>query len=255
MTKFLRLALLLGIVQLVVGGAVAALVFKRVDLRFTAFLSLVLIPVFQAAVLLWVNRDPATRPLFSAPRILRNPLALTLLCADAAILVLVITRMPHLQKSIFSAHAVLAATFLVALASRVARRLRAPLILIGTGLLLYAATAVWDWLALLPDMLGRSATVLRWAAVYAPLFCLAIGVLLWCAAALARQSLAAAGWLEIATALLLLSALIVVSNVFFHPFLVEPWKTIRAVTSYASVTAMLLAAITAALPARASDAS
>ncbi len=243
MKKYLSLTLLLGAVHFVVGWAVALGVFRDVDLRFRPLLGFLLIPPFQAAILMWVRRDPAGRPLLSAPGALRNRAAIALLCIDLAILTLLLTRFPAAAPFVFGAHALIAAGALLLLLRSVEPRNRWVLVLTAAGLALYGISGFWDWLALLPGLLGRSSTILRWAAAYGSLFIVTILVLLRAASSLGQRSLAAAGWIEISIGLLLLAALVLTCSVFFRPYLIEPWKTLQRVLAYTSVTAILVSAL------------
>lgn len=243
MRKLLALALLLGTIQLVAGSAFAIVVFRDVDLRFQNLLRLALIPLVQAFVLLWIARDPALRVLGSLPRTLRHWSTWAILATDAAVLAYALHA--GVRPIVFAAHALVAATATIVAIVRVRdRRIAVTLGIVAAGLLLYAATGVRDWLALLPELLGRPARVLRWIAVYVPLFVVTLLILLRAAFVVEQRSRPAAGWIELSVALLGTAAIIVGGNIFFRPFLVEPWATAQAVVAYSSVTALLAGSVT-----------
>ena len=235
MKRFLGLALLLGLVQLVVGLAVNAGIYHQVDLRFQWLIALAIVPPFQTAILMWVRRDPAARNVLAAPRAFRDRTVLIVADIDLAVLALVLVAFPQFARVAFGLHAIVAAVLVAWLLPR-----RAATWLTAAGLALYALTGFWDWLAVAPDLLGGSAKVLRWAAIYVPLFAIAIVVLLWLASTLSPR---AAGWIEIAIALLLLASVIVAANIYHRPFLVEPWKTLERVLAWCSVTSIVIAAV------------
>lgn len=243
MKKFLALTLLLGLVQLIISAAIMVGVFRQVDLRFNVLLRLMLLPPFQAAFLLWATRDPAAGAALSARHVFRHRLATVLCCADMAILALVLMRIPGAVPVVFGAHALTAAALFLSAVKSVEPGDRWVILLTATGLALFGLSGFWNWLALLPSLVGDSARVLRWAMIYGPLFGAAVAVLLRATSALRSKSVIAAGWIEISIALLLFAALIIVSNVFFHPYLAEPWKTLEHILAYSSITAMMLAVV------------
>jgi hypothetical protein len=256
MRRLIAIALLLAVVQLVVGAAVGAGLFRKVDLRFNAFLALALIPAFQAGVFMWVTRDPAARTMAAAFAVFGNRLAVAIVLADLLILALTLILAPGMFRLVSGAHALAgaAALFFTAMRRGNQARNRTWVVLTATGLLLYGVSGFWNWLALLPDLFGDSAKVLRWAAAYGPLFIIALAVLLLTARALEPRSLPAAGWMEIAVALLLVGAIVIVSNIFLHPFLTRPWRIVESALAWASVTSMILAAVSAST-ARTGDAA
>ena len=249
MRRLIAVALLLAVVQLVVGAGVSAGLFRKVDLRFNAFLALALIPAFQAGVLMWVTRDPATRMMAAAFDVFGNRIAVAIVLADLLILALTLMLAPQMFRIVSGAHALVAAVALFFTAARMTW-----VALTATGLALYGVSGFWNWLALIPDLFGDSAKVLRWAAAYGPLFIVAIAVLLATARALEWRSRSAAGWLEIAVALLLIAAVVIASNVFLHPFLTQPWRIVEGALAWTSVTSMILAAVSAST-ARPGDAA
>jgi hypothetical protein len=243
MKAYLRLTLLLALVFLVVGNLVAIGVFRDVDARFRSLIAFALIPALQAAVVLWVRRDPASRAMIAAPRALRDPLLLAVFLLDAGIVTVLLLRFRETLAVAFGIHAIVACVVVLMLLPGASRRDRWIVGLVAMALAAYGLSAFWNWLALLPFLFGRKAKILRWAAAYVPLFVLTILALLRFASAVASRSLRASGWVEWSIAMLLVSAVVVGSNVFFRPFLIEPWSTIEHVLAYGSVTALVIAAL------------
>jgi hypothetical protein len=244
MSRFLRLALLLSLVYALAGSAIAIGLFRDADLRYRSLAAIFLVPAFQSLILLWVRRDPAGQSMWAALRSLRVAPMAAVFVFDFTLIGICLARAPRSSVVVvlFGVHA-FAAAALMAWASRaVARRQQWMLLLLALGLVLYGLSAFWDWLALLPALLGKSAKVLRWAAVYVPLFVAALCALLVAAKAIKRYH-RASGWLELAAAALLVSASVIASNVFFRPYLIPPWTTIERICSYGTVTAMMLAAL------------
>lgn len=255
MKRLLSLAILLGVVQLLFGVA-AAWIFRKVDLRFHVLLGFFVIPAFQAGILLWVTRDPALHPLRSAPAVFRNGRAAAVAIGDATVLAIVLTQFRTLAPFVFGIHALIAAGLLFFVRTSLPRAQRWVLLLTAAGLALYGVAGFQDWIALLPTLVGRFPTVLRWIAVYVPLFAITVAVLLRAASAMQAQSNVAAGWIEVSIALLFVAAGVVGSNIFFRPLLVEPWRTVQQMLAYTSVTAVILSAIAvSSLPSGAPDAS
>lgn len=250
MRKLLGLTLILGIVQAVAGAAVSLWILRKVDLRFQAFLALAVIPLFQAVILLWVRRDAACRPMLEALRSLRRPGVLTLFVADVALLAVALMLSPELARGIFAAHALIAAIALL-MAMRFVPGPRQWLVaLAAVGLAAYGVSFLANWVALVPSLVHDGRTIVRWSTAYIPLFVIAVLVMLAASWALERRVTRAAGWLDIGTALFVVAAIVVGSNIFFHPSLTPAWRVVHRVLAYTTVTSMLLGAVTVMTTAR-----
>lgn len=237
MKRFLYFAVLLAIAnaaaQVIVIGA-----FRHLDLRFSTFLEFLMIPLAQAAALVWLAPSNQ-RWTVAAREFAANRLLLAAFVLDIALLVFVSrANLPI----VWTAHGVFAAALVLLVARRAAPNDAAWLYAFAAGLALFALSYTTSWLSALPFVFGKRHTVVRWFVAYAPLYVIAIVVLLRIGSILDRASSAAGRLVDISIACSLGAAVIVVSNIFFHPFLVEPWRSIERPLAWLVMTTLILAA-------------
>lgn len=268
MKRFLALALLLGAALLLATAAVAGLVFRHVDLRFSALLPLVLVPFLQAAVVLWVTGAWGVDRLAAAGlRLRRRPALLVLLALDAALLAagwLFFTRREiglaaavTLQPRWAGLKALAAALTLTWVALRAAStrlRDRLWLLLIAGAVAALGVELFHPWLRTLPALVpGRVPTVIRWVAVYGGLFVAAMAALLHTGTVLARRSALAGFLVDWAAACATVVALVTVPCIYLRPFLVEPWLSVVRTGVSLALTGVLAAGLAALRPPSEAD--
>lgn len=245
MRRFLALYLLLAPVYFLARVSVSALLFQRVDLRFTAFFELLLVPALQALVLTWLasGRRLSGREALRAAR--ENRFFWPLVALNVAVLVVgtVLPGMADLPRRVAGIEA-LAAALLLVLFWRAGSAVERVLVwLVSAGLAAYGFDAFFPWIRRLPELLlPQRPQALRWLIVYGGLFILAIGGLTALGARLERRSLPAAVLLDLSVGFALVSAAVVVLNIFLRPVVLEPWASVTRACSFLSVAALLLCA-------------
>lgn len=254
MRRYLRFALLLAIANLLAQTLFVAL-FRHVDLRFPSVFELILIPALQAVVLVWLAPDQSP---VSAYAVLREMAANRFLFPVAALdlALLAYSSVKHVEW-LRAVHGFAAAALVVAVATQL-RRIPKDfrwMLLFAAGIALFALSSVWNWIAFLPAVLGRGHTVLRWLAAYIPLYVAAILALLHTVRVLEQRSRTAALLLDSAVAAALVAAVIVAGNIYFRPYLIEPWRSIESALSWLVVTAIVLASVCALLCSGDADAN
>lgn len=241
MKRFLLVWVGLASVLAVGTALVSYLVFHRIDLRFAAVAQLVVIPIFQAAVLMWVSGD---RNLPALLRILREArtrvVVLAVLGVDFAVLglgwalrtqsVVGLAGRESLQPAWIGVKALALAVAFGILAARGARPLaeRMWLALVALSVLALGGEPFRPWLGALPDHLLPSAlpTVLKWLIVYGGIYLLVIAGLVHTGTVLRRRSSLAGFLIDGACAVGFLAGVITVLSIFFWPHLVEPWASV-----------------------------
>jgi len=260
--RFLLLALVLAVPLTVATGAVSVLVFRHVDLRFGAFLQLLVIPFLQAAVVLWVAGAWGLDRLAAAARkTWRRPAVVAFLAGDAALLAagwllhsrrLVGLAAPaSVHPSWTGIKAGVAALLLLLLALRaIGTRLeRLWFLLFAVAVSALAAEFVYPWLGDLPTLVrGKMPTILRWLLIYGGLFVTAMAALLHTGAVLARRSALAGFFVDASAACATVAAIVAVASVFLRPFLIEPWLSVVRSGVSLSMTFLLAASLAALGP-------
>ncbi len=265
MRRVVGLYLLLFPAALAGSAGLSFLLFRHVDLRFEAFAAVVAVPAFQALVVAALSRRPGSTPLAAlAARALSDRAVAPLLAADALLLALFVLRASDpawgladgpVPAAWGAAKGLAAAGLLLLLAAlrpgKAAGRL--CLAVTGIGLAAYALDTFRPWLFRLPERVlpGRS-LLYRWLASYGALWVVAVAGLLLAAALLWRRREEAGFLADLAAGATLLSGLLVVLNVFLHPFLVEPWQSLVKALGSLTMTLLLASALLAlrARPAR-----
>ena len=239
MRRFLLLWMCLGACVAVVTVLVSVLVFHRVDLRYQAFLEVLLIPTFQAAIVAWLT---ATRGLGGILRVIRDtvdhPVVLVVLLANATLLVVgwAAPLEPHVgiagagrvHLGWAGLETLAAALIALATAGRGAGRGARVWLCLGAASLLVAGSSAFSpWVSGLETLAPvRLPTVLKWALVYGAVAGVVIALVLGLGGVLERWSRAAGFWVDAAVATAFLAALVVASSFFLHPYLLEPWASV-----------------------------
>lgn len=258
MRRVAGLYLLLLPAALAGSAGVSFFLFRHVDLRFEAFAAIVAIPAFQALVVAALSRRPASTPLGAlAARALSDRAVALLVAADLLLLALFALRSGDpawglaegpVPAAWGAAKGLAAAGLLLVLAGlrpgKAAGRL--ALAAFGLGLASYALDAFLPWLHRLPQRVlpGRS-LLYRWLASYGALWVVAVAGLLLAGAVLWRRREEAGFLADLAAGATLFSGLLVVLNVFLHPFLVEPWQSLVKALGSLTMTSLLASALLA----------
>jgi len=241
MKRLLLVWLTLFTVLLVVTALFEFVVFKRIDLRFVALLQALLVPAFQAAVLLWVSGDWSAGALLEAAREARGRTAvLALLVVDLCVLAAgwVVSAQPQvslaavgsLQPRWAGIKALAAAAAAVVLALRAGRSAaaRAWLGIFSVAALVLAAEPFRHRIRGLADLAswGTTPTVLRWLAVYGVAYVLAMVALVHTGTVLRARSRLGGFFADAAIMAGFLAGLVMVPNIFLKPYLVDPWTAV-----------------------------
>jgi hypothetical protein len=254
MKKFLLIWVSLAFV-LVVGTALASyFLFNRIDLRFAALAQLAVIPIFQAAVLMWVIEDWSVGRFRQVLREVRTRVVvLALLAVDFVVLGLgwALRTSPavglagpeSLQPAWTGVKAFALAVALGGLAAQSARPLaeRIWLGLASLGVVALGGELFRPWLGVLPDRLLPSTlpTVLKWLVVYGGIYLAAMIGLVHTGTVLRRRSPLASFFIDGTCAVAFLAGVITALSIFFWPYLVEPWASVvRTCLSLAATFAL-----------------
>jgi len=233
---------------------VSAATFGRVDPGYGDLVQLVLVPAGQAAVLWWVTREARTTPR-QVLRALFTPWLAVFFAWDTAVAALgwLLPESPFFTLqggwNLAGLHNTLqgvAAGAVVALSAvrhRWTPRERIWLALFALWLSAAGLSFLIPWLGGLPErLLPALPAALAWPAGYGALYVLSVGLvlrvqLIW------RDRAAAPAWLlDLAVALSLVAAAIVVLNLARHPYLAEPWSPLAHLGAYWAMTALFLGA-------------
>jgi hypothetical protein len=240
MKRFLLLWVLLTVVLGATAVAISLVFFHHVDLRYEAFLELLLIPAFQVAILMWARNEWSPAGIATAAReSCRHPLIFSLVLADLAILALAwalwdrplvgIAAQPGLLPSWTAIKIAAAGVILAALAfSPLHSTNQRAWLGLTAALALALSLATWvSWLRLLPALLpGKLPTVLRWLAAYGTMYLLTMAAMLGTGSILSRRSRLAVFPLNAAAGFGFVVALVVAANIFLRPFIPEPWASV-----------------------------
>lgn len=247
MKRFLGYAAVLGLVQFVVGSAIAIVLFRDVDLRFHAFLQFLLIPFAQSAVLCAARPDPTRAGIVAmSAAVARDRLLGAILLIDVALFATLTLggSFDRLSGFLNALRLVLAAAALVFATAHGSwtRNDRTRVVALAAGLALTAPAFVTGWLVALPERLRLASKIVAWMAAYLPPFALLVVVALLAIPAIERHRRIAGRLIDTSVLLAVVAAIIVVCNIFWRPFLVAPWDRVVNVLLYFSITASLLAA-------------
>lgn len=248
MTRLLGYGLLLGVVQFLVGATISIFVFRDVDLRFHVFLQLLAIPLLQAAVVCIAAPDSARLALREAgAALLRNRLLTVVLAVDIVLLaaVFAITGWPASASA--AVRSLVAAILLATVALRRPLRLRdrVAIALAAVMLLAVASAFAFRWLPLLGAAIPHPSVLVRWVGAYVPLFCGAVIITMIATRSLENVSKLAARLLDAAGFLAISLAVVVLGNLFWRPFLVDPWRDIARALIHLIITAAILGGVAA----------
>jgi hypothetical protein len=237
--RFLLLWLCLAIGLTVVTVLVSVLVFHCLDLRYQAFLQLLLIPTFQAAIVAWLTRAfGPTRGLRAIRETMSHRVVVVVLAINAALLVVgwLATTAPLVgiagAVSLHVRWAGLEVLGAAALTLGTVRRCRTWgerfwLCLGSASLLVLGSNAFVPWLRGLEAFVpARFPTVLNWILVYGTILVVAIVLALGAGGVLTRRSGLAGFYVDAAVAAAFCVALVVAASFFLHPYLVEPWASL-----------------------------
>jgi hypothetical protein len=226
-------------------AVISTAVFRHLDLGYSAYVQLLVVPTVQALVVGWVGRRWSLRALARAiADALRHRVVAALLVLDVAVLGIDIlggwsasgvagARVgPVLLWSMLKAAVAGAVLLATLLRAGGGRQRQLWLLALAAAMLVVAAEPMTGWLRAAPDLLrGLLPTALRWLVAYSSLVALGLIVLVGSAVAV-RDANPVAGFLFECTAAVLFAAVLVVGlNVALHPFLTEPWVTLVAVLS------------------------
>lgn len=254
MKRFLLLWVALTLVLGIVTVLTSWLVFHHLDVRSAAFFQLLVIPAFQAAVLLWVARRWELSRFLGAVRATwRHPLVASFLLADLAFLAIGLVHRTDrllglageasLQPFWLALKAALAAALFAALASRrgLAAAERVCLFFFAALVAALGMAVVTPWPSALPGVLStRMPLVLRWLVAYGSMAVVTMAALLRAGEVLHRRRALAGGFLEGAALLAFLVMLVVALSTYSRPYLVQPWASV--VPAGLSLVASLLLA-------------
>jgi hypothetical protein len=242
--RFLALFVLLLVAGFLAREAVALGVFRHVDARYVAFVQILCVPAFQAAVLAALSRRGGRPARVVLANLARRPALVGLFVAELLVVVggwLGPHRGPHAIAVAVSALA--AAAALVATVSQV-RRGKSALLLLAAGLAVWAANAFQGFLEHAPEhLLPRVHVLLRIVVVLGGMLLLAFVLILGAASVARARRSASAVLFEVGAALTFLAALVVVLSFFLHPWLEPPWLSIEKSASYLALTAVLLGSV------------
>ena len=240
MGRFLLVWVCLAIPLVMTTLAISTLCFHHLDVRYVTFVQLLVIPVFQAAVVTWVSgqwdlsrwaspaREAMSRRLISLFIVL-DVAFLSLGVAVAGYPIVGIAGEGSLHPKWAAIKALIAVALLLGLACRPEDSHTSRLWVVGlAGLILALSLAeFFPWLHHLPNLIpGRGHMIIRWLAVYGGLSALGLFVLCRISAAVRSHAPSAAFFLDLAAACLFAVALVCSLNIFIRPILVEPWSSI-----------------------------
>jgi len=243
--RFLIFWLVLGIVQLLVGGGISLFLFRFLDLGFEFFAQLFLVPAFQALLLCAALPDtPLVSRRTAWMAAWGEPWIAVFLIVDMLVIVLAWGLRGHpwfLPRSLAAIQAFAAGLLLVALARgrRFSSRERAWLLAAGVGVLAYSLDFIFGWIAAFPDViLAGKGRLVRWLCFYPALFSMAIFFLFKVEEIFRRRWPAPAQVLDAAPAFAVAGATIVVLNIYWRPYLVEPWASLARTGSFLTVACL-----------------
>lgn len=253
MKHFLLLWVCLALGLTAATVLVSVLAFHRLDLRYQAFLELLLIPTFQAAMVGWLTAafGPA-RVLRAIRETMGHRVVVVVLGVDAVVLVAgwLLRTEPLIgmagTASLQVRWAGLKALAAAALTLAAIRRCRTWggqiwLCLGSASLLVLGSNAFAPWLrgleALVPE---RFPTVLNWSLVYGTILVVAIIVALGTGGVLTRRGGLAGFYVDAAVASAFCVALVVAASFFLHPYLFEPWASLVRTGLSLAATFMLI---------------
>jgi hypothetical protein len=253
--RFLGIFLLFFAVGFLAREAVSLGIFRHLDVRYVAFVELLCIPAFQAAVLVLLSRRRGRPARTFASNLARRPALLAILAAE--VLVVALGWLPPGRPILAlgapkSAPAIAVAVAVTALAAAAAllaalprlRRGRAALVLLALSLAVWAADAFTGFLAHAPARLfPRMHVLVRLVTVLGGMLAVALALMLGAASVARARRSSSAFLFEAAAAFTFVSALIVVLSFYNHPWLDQPWLSIEKSGSYLALTSVLLGSV------------
>lgn len=254
MGRFLLVWICLAIPLVVTTLTISALGFRHLDLRYVTFVQLLVIPVFQAAVVTWVRGQwDLSRSVSAAREAMSHRLIALFVVLDVAVLSLGIAVRGYpivgiagessLHLKWAAVKALIAGAVLLGSAFRAEDSNKSRPWVAGLAVLVLAVSSAGfsPWLNHLPNLIpGRGHMVIRWLIVYGGLSTLGLFALCQVSAKARTHSPLAAFFLDLAGACLFAVALVCVLNIFIRPFLVEPWLSIARGLVSIGATALLV---------------
>jgi len=266
MNRILRIWVLLFIANLAARPAISYLGFYHVDVRYEAFVQLVVLPIVQTLVLAAFVGAITWRSLFSPLARLRQDPVLSLFVIVDGILLL-ISLMPGLPdwmrltapqglggfygalKAIAAGALAVAACFRIEKASQ-----RRWLMVFGVSLCAYGLDYFIGWLSPLSALFFPGWPVLfQWMFFYGPIFAIAMVLAGQVESIWAARCPDAGFILRYAAALASLATVVVALAYFNRSFIPYPWDTVVKILSFLSLTALVLAPLLAVRSAPACD--
>jgi len=255
MRRFLLLWICLAPPLVVTTFAISIISFRHLDLRYVAFVQLLVIPTCQAAVVTWVGGQCGLSRLAWAVReTIRHRLIALFVVLDVGFLCLGVVMRGHpifgvagqssvhpgwaAVKALIAGAALLGAALLW---SRDSRKHRVWVLGLAGFVVAVASNAFFPWLDDLPELIhGVGPLVIRWLVVYGGLSTLGLIVLFQVSAKVRERSPLAAFYFDLAGACIFAVVLVFALNIFLRPFLVEPWASIVRVLASIGASAFLI---------------
>jgi hypothetical protein len=233
MRRLLGYALVLAVVNLLSQAGLFRLT-GHLDLTFGPFAGLLLIPLFQASIL--VLASPAREGIGLAAAF--GTMAIGAVCAAA---VLVKVGDPRLWTSVVVG--LLAASCFLAAACHLSAKgaRRAPFLLACATAAFFVAEVLLGLLARLMAQIKAYSTVLVLLAIYAPLLVVTILVQLAVERAMRERCRAAGRMVDAAAFVTVAGALVVAGNYYHHPMVGEMWIPVVRLAELLVLAFLLLA--------------
>jgi hypothetical protein len=251
--RFLALWLVLASAFALTRAIVALALAAAVDLRFPAFVELIVVPGVQAAAVSWALRARhGPSPLGPWLAALVWPAARIIAALELAVLIAAwVPAAPpllHCDEALGVPRLLLAVSLAAAAAlwaraalQRRDARTRSALAILALALAVLAIEPLTGWLEQAPGRLFPTQTLLvRWLRFEPPLLLALLLVLLAAQATLARERPLASRALDWVLALLLVVSATLVIGFFLHPYLREPWHTFAWTTGAVAANAAML---------------
>ncbi len=254
MGRYLLVWVCLAIPLVVTTLTISTLCFHHLDVRYVTFVQLLLIPVFQAAVVTWVSGQwdlsrwvSASREAMShrliAPFVVLDVAFLSLGVAVRGYPIVGIAGEGSLHPKWAAVKALIAGAVLLGSAFRAEDGKKSRPWVVGlAGLVLAVSSAgFFPWLNHLPILIpGRGHMIIRWLVVYGGFSALGLFVLCRVSAKVRTHSPLAAFSLDLAGACFFAVAFVCSLNIFIRPFLLEPWLSIARGIVSIGATALLV---------------
>ncbi len=261
MKRIIALWFILFVTNLLARAAINYFVFNHVDIRYEAYVHLVVASLAQVVVLAAALGLITGRSLLIPLKAIGKPTVAGLfLLVDG--LVLLLTLMPGLPEWIrltqpdgfanyYIGGKAVAGGILMVWGSFHPQWTdwdRRWLMLIGVVLCAHGVDCFMPWLAPLSrPLLLHWALLLGWLLFYGPLFALVMVLLVRLETIWSRHSVEAGFTVRYAAAFAVVGATTVGLNVFNRPYLLEPWATFAKACAYLTLTAIVAGSIVAGL--------